>query len=141
MNLSSIDACTLLTSADATALGGATMVAGEGSGGSDCHYAGPGGAAVSGVEIGVRVEADAATAHADFPRWVQPVAGALPPGYSITPTSGVGDEASETHFTASTPGTDGIYFRSGRVLVKIGAVPSASDAKLKAAAATVIGKL
>jgi len=141
VNLASIDACTLLNPTDATALGGATMVVGTGSGGSDCHYAGPGGPAVSGVEIGVRVDADAATAHSDFPRWVQPIPGALPPGYSITPITGVGDEASETKFVASTPTSDGIYFRSGRVLVKIGAIPSADDTKLRAAAATVIGRL
>ena len=141
VNLATIDACTLLTAADATALGGATMVAGTGSGGGDCHYEGPGGPAVSGVEIGVRVDADAATAHSEFPRWVQPVPGALPPGYTITPASGVGDEASETHYVSGPSNSDGIFFRSGRVLVKIGAVPSADDAKLRAAAATVIGRL
>jgi hypothetical protein len=132
------DACTLLTVADATTLNGSPQIKQPGAGGIDCTYAGAGGPAESGVEIAVKVESDAATAHADFPSWVQPVPGALPPGFTITPESGVGDEASETH---SGTFLDGIFFRHGAVLIKIGCNPPASDAALQAAANTVIGRL
>ncbi len=114
------------------------MAASPHTGGTDCAYAGAGGPGVSGVEITVRVESDAGTAHADFPTWVQPVPGALPPGFTITPETGIGDEASETH---SGTVIDGIFFRHGAVLVKIGAHPPVSDAVLQAAANTVLGRL
>jgi len=140
IHLATLDACKLLTVQDATTLAGAPMAAGAGSGPIDCHYAGPGGPAVSGVEITVRVDADAGTAHSEFPRWVQPIPGNTP-GFTVTPVANLADEASETHTDVGTTHIAGIFFRRGAVLVKIGSYPPASDAALRAAATTVIGRV
>jgi len=135
-----LDACKLLTSQDATTLAGMPMTAGAGSGLIDCHYAGPGGPAVSGIEITVRVDADAGTAHSQFPRWVQPIPGNTP-GFTVTPVANLADEASETHTDLGTTHIAGIFFRRGAVLIKIGSYPPASDAALRAAATVVLGRL
>ena len=58
--------------------------------------------------------------------------------FTITPETGIGDEASATH---SGTVIDGIFFRHGAVLVKIGAHPPVSNAALQAAANTVLGRL
>jgi hypothetical protein len=140
VNPTTLDACKLLTVQDATTLAGTPMTAGTGSGPIDCHYAGPGGPAVSGTEITVRVDADAGSAHSEFPRWVQPVPGNLP-GFTVTPVANLADEASETHTDLGTTHISGIFFRRGAVLVKIGSYPPASDAALRAAATVVLGRL
>lgn len=131
------DACTLLTAKDASTLAGATMTPEPSTGGTDCAYAGVGGPGVSGVEITIRVDGDAATAHSDFPRWVQPFPG-TGPGFTNTPISGIGDEAAETH---SGTVIAGIFFRHGTALIKIGTSPPASDTALRAAAMTVLSRL
>jgi len=59
-------------------------------------------------------------------------------GLTVTQISKLGDEASETR-TGNV--NDGIYVRSGAVLVKIGAYPAASDAALRVAALQALSRV
>ena len=129
------DACALLTAIDASAVVGQPLTVAPHSGGINCHYNGAGGPAVLGVEITVRVDPDAATAHAHFPRWVLPIPGSAGP--TVTPVPNLGDEASLVRGSVGS----GVYFRHGAVLVKIGVHPPVADAALKTVAATVVGRL
>lgn len=129
------DACALLTAKEASALAGQPVSVAPNSGGINCRYYGAGGPGVLGVEIAVKVEADAASAHADFPRWVVPFPGSAGPAVTALQ---LGDEAA----IVRGPVANGVHFRHGAVLVKIGAhPPGASDAALKAAASAVLGRL
>ena len=131
-----IDPCTLLTVAEASRLAGkaVTRSAGGGKGSLDCIYAN--GASV-GAEVTVKVDKDAASAHAEFPAWVQPIPG-IAPGLNVTQISNLGNEAAETRKGKINAG---IYVRKGATLVKIGVHPAATEALLKAAARTALGRL
>jgi hypothetical protein len=91
------------------------------------------------VEITTRTYPDAPSAHTDFPKWVNPL---LKPNPIMiwTPASAVGDEATIEHTTLK-PGSDGISFRSGAVLVKMGVYPPASDSALATAARTMVSRM
>jgi hypothetical protein len=134
------DACQLLTAQDAAKLAGFDVVRRANSGGISCRYGKVGeDLPIHGVEITVRQEANAGAAHADFPRWVIPFP-PVPAGMTVTPVPSLGDEASITHAPPDV-GVDGIYFRTGAVLVKIGAHPPVVDAALMAAASTVVARI
>jgi len=130
------DACQLLTAQDASRLAGVPVTPSRHSAAFNCTYQGAGGPASNGVEITWREFADAAAAHAAFPRWVLPSPRPTP-GLTTTPVSGIGDEATVVH----NPITSGIFFRRGALLVKIGTHPPAADAALKTAARAVLGRL
>ena len=132
------NACALLPAADASKLAGSpvTLTHGDRPGSINCVYNGPGGPASLGIEITIRTFANAAAAQAAFPRWVLPYKGPTP-GLAITSIMQLGDEATVVRgHTVS-----GIFFRSGAVLVKIGAHPPVGDPALEDAARTVLGKL
>jgi hypothetical protein len=130
------DACVLLTAKDASALAGQPLTMAANSSSTDCRYQSAGGPAALGVEIHVKTAADAAAAHAEFPRWVMPYKGAGGP--AVTDVKNLGDEAAIRR-SAIAAGAD---FRRGAVLVKIGVHPPVpDDAALKSAAATVLGRL
>ena len=137
-------ACALLTAAEATTLGSfpATVdSSGDLSTGNSCVYKRTGAGTLDPdvVEITTRTDPDAKTAHADYPRWVNPL---LKPNPIMiwTPVPGVGDEATIEHTTLK-PGSDGISFRSGAVLVKMGVYPPASDSALATAARTMVSRM
>ena len=131
------DSCALLTAKDASAAVGQPLIVAPNSGGINCRYNGAGGPAVLGVEITVKVKSDAATAHADFPRWVLPVPVKGAGGPTITPVPNLGDEAS----IVRGPVVSGVHFRHGATLIKIGVHPPVADAALKTVAATVLSRL
>jgi len=131
-----IDPCNLLTVAEASRLAGkaVTRSAGGGKGSVDCIYAnGPS----VGAEVTVKVDKDAATAHAEFPNWVQPIPG-VASGLKVSQIANLGNEAAETRNGKINAG---IYVRKGATLVKIGVHPAATEAMLKAAARTALGRL
>jgi hypothetical protein len=130
------DACTLLTAKDASTLAGQPLTVAANASATDCRYNAAGGPGAGGVEIHIRVDASATQAHADFPRWVLPVAMAsVPPG---VPVAGVGDEAA----TRQGPVATGIYIRRGATLVKIGVHPPVTDnARLTAAATAAAARM
>ena len=131
-----IDPCRLLTASEATKLVGIAVKrsAGGGPGSLYCKYAA---ANSAGAEVTIKVDANAAAAHAGYPSWVQPIPG-VANGLTVTQISKLGDEASETR-TGNV--NDGIYVRSGAVLVKIGAYPAASDAALRVAALQALSRV
>jgi hypothetical protein len=130
------DACALLTAKDASALAGQALTVVPNSGGSGCRYHGAGGPAALGVEIHIKVDADAATAHAEFARWVVPYPGAAGP--TLTDVKSLGDEAAILRNAIMS----GVNFRRGAILIKIGVHPPVTDdAALKAAASAVLGRL
>lgn len=134
------DACQLLSAQDASQLAGFAVSRAEHSGGINCRYNKPGGPmSFDGVEITVRQEGSSEAAHARFPRWVVPVP-PLPKDMTVTPVTGVGDEATITH-TPAAVGISGIYFRRGSVLVKIGVHPPPSDAAMTAAGKIAVSRL
>jgi hypothetical protein len=92
-----------------------------------CAYSA--GRVLIGAELTVKVDASSDAAHAEFAKWVEPVPNTAP-GFSVTPVANLGDEAKATHSSF----TDGIAFRDGAVLVKIGVYPPVSDAELRTAA-------
>jgi hypothetical protein len=97
---------------------------------------GAGGPGALGVEVHVKVLADAAAARAQFRKWVVPFPGSAGP--TVTEVKNVGDEAAIVRNAIMS----GVNFRRGAVLVKIGVHPTLSgDAALKAAASAVIGRL
>ena len=130
-----VNPCTLLTVAEATKLAGhpVKLTRGGGPGALLCVYTGGG----AGAEVTVKVDTDAAAAHAEFPSWVQPLGGQAT-GLILKAVPNLGDEASETRYRDV---NDGIYVRKGASLIKIGAYPPATDAALRAAAATALGRL
>jgi hypothetical protein len=130
-----VDPCTLLTLAEASTLTGHPLkhTRGGGPGSLLCVYA----AGNAGAEVTVKVDSDAATAHAEFPDWVQPLGGHAI-GLILKAVPNLGDEASETRYRDV---NDGIYVRKGAALIKIGAYPPATDAALRAAATTALGRL
>jgi hypothetical protein len=134
--MTSINPCTLLTAADASRLAGKplTHAVGGGLGSGTCAYSG--GKVLIGAELTVKVDPSAAAAHAEFRGWVQPVPNTAP-GFSVITVSKLGDEAKATRASF----TDGIYFRSGAVLVKIGVYPPATAAVLERAAHTALDRL
>jgi hypothetical protein len=137
---SAIDACKLLTAPEASRLAGATVKLASKSANSalsgslNCIYAA---GTSAGAELSVKVDADAATAHAGYPDWVQPIPG-VAAGLVRTELTNLGDEASETR-TGNV--NDAIYVRKGAVLVKIGVYPPAGDAALRAAALTALSRV
>jgi hypothetical protein len=133
------DACQLLSAQDASRLIGFAVTRAEHSGSINCRYNKPGGPmSFDGVEITVRQEASADAAHARFPRWVVPFP-PQPKDMTLTPVTGVGDEATITH-TSAAVGISGIYFRRGAVLVKIGVHPPPTDAAITAAGKTAVSR-
>jgi len=130
------DACTLLSAKDASTLAGQPLTPAANASATDCRFDAAGGPGAGGVEIHIRVDASAAQAHADFPRWVMPVAMAsMPQG---VPLSGIGDEAA----TRQGPVASGIYIRKGATLVKIGVHPPVTDiARLTAAATAAAARM
>lgn len=130
------DACSLLTAKDAALLTGQTLTAVASSDPTICRYRGPDGPGGLGVEVHVKVMADAAAAHAQFPRWVVPFPNSAAP--AVTDVKNVGDEAAILRNEIMS----GVNFRRGAVLVKIGVHPPLTgDAGLKVAATTVAGRL
>jgi len=125
----SVNPCLLFTAHDASRLTGTTLKRAPGGGLSSntCAYAA--GKVLIGAEVTVKVDASAEAAHAEFSNWVEPVPNTSP-GYSVIPVANLGDEAKATHSSF----TDGIFFRAGAVLVKIGVYPPVSEAALKTAA-------
>jgi hypothetical protein len=108
------DACTLLTAKDAAALAGQPLTATPSSDPTMCRYHAAGGPGALGVEIHVKVVADAAAAHAQFPKWVVPFPGSAGP--TVTEVKNLGDEAAIVRNSIMS----GVNFRRGAVLVKIG---------------------
>jgi len=130
------DACSLLTAHDAALLAGQPLNAVPGSDPTMCRYRGNDGPGALGVEVHVKVLADAATAHAQFPTWVVPFPGSVGP--TVTELKNVGDEAAIVRNAIMS----GVNFRRGAVLVKIGVHPPLSaDAALKLAASAAAGRL
>lgn len=130
------EACALLTAKDASALAAQPLSVVPGSDPSMCRYHGAGGAGALGVEIHIKVLADAAAAHAQFPKWVVPFPGSAGP--AVTDVKNLGDEAAIVRNAIMS----GVNFRRGAILVKIGIHPPASDdAGLKSAAFAVISRL
>jgi hypothetical protein len=136
VEMTTINPCTLFTEADASRLAGKplTRAVGGGLGSGTCAYSG--GKVLIGAELTVKVDTSAAAAHAEFRRWVQPVPNTAP-GFSVVTVTKLGDEAMASRSSF----TDGIYFRQGAVLVKIGVYPPASAAELKTAANTAADRL
>ncbi len=136
VEMTTIDPCTLFTAADASRLARRPLTRAVGGelGSGTCAYSG--GKVLVGAELTVKVDASAATAHAEFRRWVEPVPNTAP-GFSVATVAKLGDEAR----SAGASFTDGIYFRAGAVLVKIGVYPPASAAALKTAADAALGRL
>lgn len=132
-----MDACKLLTAKDASAVVGQPLTVAAHTGGVSCSYFGAGGAALLGVEITLRLEADPAAARAYFPRWVSSVNGGRGGGPAVAPVPGVGDQASivRSNFV------NAVVFRRGKTLIKIGVHPPVPDASLKKLAAAVLGRL
>ncbi|MGH8231019.1 MAG: hypothetical protein ACRESY_04285 [Steroidobacteraceae bacterium] len=130
------DACQLLTAIEASTVAGVPLALGGHAGGGDCRYYGSGGAAANALEISVKVEADAASARANFSRWAAMAPGSTNP--AVTPVDNVGDQAS---LTRSGTTHSGICFRRGPVLVRIGVHPGVSDSALTAAAITVLSRM
>ena len=132
-----IDPCTLLTAQDATKLVGKTVkrtpVTATG-GVSACEYAA---GTSGGAEITLKVDTDALHAHDEFFSWVQPIPG-VAAGLTVTSVPNLGNEASSTHHLNV---NDGIYFRRGATLVKIGAFPAVGEAALLTAARTALARL
>ena len=131
-----IDPCTLLTAQDASKLIGKPVkrATPAGSSGPLCMYAA---GTTAGAEITVRLDADAPTAHSDFPTWVQPFPGRAA-GLTVTSVPNLGHEASATH---NLNVNDAVYVRRGAALMKIGAYPAVADAALIAAARTALGRI
>lgn len=137
-------ACALLTTTEATALGGFSAKvdsSGDNSTGNSCVFKRIGGSAIDPdvVEITTRAEVSASSAHADYPKWVNPL---LKPNPIMvwTPLAGVGDEATLSHSTQPNMGA-GIYFRSGAVLVKVGVYPLPTDSALATAARLMVSRM
>jgi hypothetical protein len=137
-------ACALLTTTEAGTLGGfpaSVDSTGDISTGNSCVFkrTGAGELDPDVVEITTRTYADAPTAHADYPKWVNPL---LKPSAIMiwTPITGVGDEATLSHTTLK-PGSAGIYFRSGAVNVKVGVYPVPTDSALAAAGKTMVSRM
>jgi hypothetical protein len=130
------DACALLTARDAEVLAAHPLTLAPNSGGVHCRYEGPAGPGELGVEITLRLDPDAAGAHAGFAKWVQPL-NVSPPGLTVIRVPHLADEAK----VLQSPILSGIYFRKGATLVKILAHPPVSDAAIQVAAATVAGRL
>ena len=134
---SPIDPCTLLTMQDASKLIGKAVkrkpVTGT-AGTTACEYAA---GTAGGAEITLKVDTDARHAHDDFSSWVQPIPG-VAAGLTVTSVPNLGNEASSTHNRIV---NDGIYFRRGATLVKIGAFPAVPDAALLAAARIALARL
>jgi hypothetical protein len=103
-----------------------------------CRYNPPNAGPLSfdGVEITWRTFSDGNTAHAYFPKWVIPVP-PKPADMTLIPVTGVGDEATVVHGAI----INGIYFRRGAVLVKVGTHPAASDTALQTAGKIIVGRL
>jgi len=130
------DACTLLSAKDASTLAGQPLTLAANVSATDCRYDAAGGPVKGAVEIHIRVDASAAQAHADFPRWVLPFAMADAP--QGVPLSGIGDEAATRQGTISS----GIYVRKGAMLAKIGVYPPVTDiARLTAAATAAAARM
>ena len=89
-----IDPCTVLTAQEASKLAGGTLTKTEGGGVGSlrCLYTAGDNA---GVQVTVKVEADAAAAENEFPDWVHPLQ-ATPKGLVESAVTGLGDEASQT---------------------------------------------
>jgi hypothetical protein len=131
-----VDPCRLLTAPEAKELVGIAVKrsAGGGPGSLYCKYAA---ATSAGAEVTVKVDANAAAARAGYTSWVQPIPG-VAKGLTVRPISNLGDQATETR---SGNVNDGIYVRSGAVLVKIGAYPAVSLDALKAAALRALSRV
>ncbi len=137
-------ACALLTTTEATALGGFSAKvdsSGDMSTGNSCVFKRIGGSDIDPdvVEITTRAEASASSAHTDYPKWVHPLAKPNPI-MVWSPLPGVGDEATLEHTTLPNMGA-GIYFRSGAVLVKVGVYPLPSDSALATAARLMVSRM
>jgi hypothetical protein len=132
-----LDPCTLLTLPEAIELaaGPVTRTAGGGPGSLNCVYTH---GTTRGAEVSVKVDSDAATAHKDFPSWVQPIPGATATGLVVTKIKNLGDEAT---LTRNGVVNDGIYVRRGAALIKIGADPSAPTGLLMTAARTALTRV
>jgi hypothetical protein len=130
------DACSLFTAKDAAVLAGQAVSVVPGSSPTMCRYHGAGGPGSLGIEVHVKVLADAASAHAQFPTWVVPFPGSAGP--TVTEVKNLGDEAAIVRNSIMS----GVNFRRGAVLIKIGVHPPLSgDASLKVAASAVVGRL
>jgi hypothetical protein len=129
------EACALMTASEASTLAGQPVSLVPNSSGTMCRFHGAGGPGSVGVEIHVKVDADQATAHTEFPRWVTPFPTSAGP--TVTAVNKLGDEAA----ILRNPIMSGVNFRRGAVLVKIGVHPGVDDAALKTAAAAVLGRL
>lgn len=130
------DACQLLTAIEASTVAGVPLTLGGRAGSGDCRYYGSGGAAANALEISVKVEADVASARANFARWAASAPGSR--NLAVAPVDNVGDQAS---ITRSGIDHSGICFRRGPVLVRIGVHPGVSDSALTAAAITALSRM
>ena len=130
------DPCKLFTAADASKLaGGVVMTRSSGSAGTLlCVYKS---GTTASEQITVKLAADATAAHAEFPTWVHPFAGATS-NVKTTTIPNLGDEASATRDTTI---NSGIYVRKGPWLIKIGGHPAATNAQLRVAANAALGRL
>lgn len=131
-------ACQLLNAQEASTLMGFTVVVNAGDlarAGITCRY-NRSEQSFDGANITTRVFSDGQAAHAYFPRWVIPVP-PKPANMTLIPVNGIGDEATIVHG----PITNGIHFRKGAVLVKMGTHPGASDSALTVAGKTMASRL
>jgi hypothetical protein len=134
-------ACQLLTAQEASKLMGVPEVVNpDDLARSDfnCRYNPSNAAPMSfdGIEITYRTFSDGQAAHAYFPRWVIPVP-PKPADMTLTSVQGIGDEATITHGKIA----NGIFFRHGAVLVKMGTRPGASDSALTVAGKIMAGRV
>ena len=133
-----LDPCALMTAADAAKLTGGvkmTRSSGGGVGSLLCVYSG---GKTTGAEITVRIDANAADAHTDFPTFVEPIPGGEAKGLTKTAVTGIGQEAVQTR---NLDVNAAIFVRRGNALVKLGAYPPPSLAALKAAAKTALSRI
>ena len=131
-----IDTCRLMTAGDASLLLGHPVT--HGTPGSakagTCKFVAADDASTN-AEIEGKIDFSPASAQAEYPTWVQSIVNA--PGFATVPLSGFADEATVVHSSAF----DAILFRRGKVLVRIGVSPQASDDALRAVATAVLGRL
>ncbi len=140
--VSSVDACSLVTASEASAATGATLTNLSSSGGAQipgaCFYGSSG--SQSAVIVFAQVYPDASTADAVSP---DQIAAALSGQYGVSnakAVKGIGDKAFEYTATSSAGGGMAIFVFKANVVLMIIVSPSTDSAKVEALARTAVSR-